>query len=82
MQTQLRFLRKKQNLTLSEIARSVDIDVASLSRIERGQQKTSFSTAEKLSLFFNGEISVLEIIFPENYQKEPVELTTNKNTEL
>ncbi|WP_272676756.1 helix-turn-helix domain-containing protein [Providencia sp. PROV076] len=68
MQTKLRVLRKMQKITLTEIAKAVSIDTASLSRIERGLQKTSLETAEKLSVFFNGEISEMEILYPERYQ--------------
>lgn len=39
MQTPLRLLRIKQNLTLSKVAEAVQIDVGNLSRIERGAQK-------------------------------------------
>lgn len=70
MQTQLRILRKMQSLTLYETAKAVGIDVASLSRIERGRQKTSLVTAEKLSQFFNGAISEMEILYPERYQNK------------
>lgn len=67
MQTPLRLLRIKQNLTLSKVAEAVQIDVGNLSRIERGAQKTSLEVAERLVAFFNGELTEMQILYPKKF---------------
>ncbi|EOI3588443.1 helix-turn-helix domain-containing protein [Proteus mirabilis] len=67
MQTPLRVLRIKQNLTLSKVAEAVQIDVGNLSRIERGVQKTSLEVAERLVAFFNGELTEMQILYPKKF---------------
>lgn len=67
MQTPLRALRIKQNLTLSKVAEAVQIDVGNLSRIERGTQKTSLEVAERLVAFFNGELTEMQILYPKKF---------------
>ncbi|HGN0341154.1 TPA: helix-turn-helix domain-containing protein [Proteus mirabilis] len=67
MQTSLRLLRIKQNLTLSKVAEAVQIDVGNLSRIERGAQKTSLEVAERLVAFFNGELTEMQILYPKKF---------------
>lgn len=67
MVTPLRNLRKSQGKTLSEVATAIQLDVGNLSRIERGLQVASLEVAEKLSVFFKGEISELEILYPQRY---------------
>lgn len=80
MITPLRSLRKAQGKTLSDVATAIRLDVGNLSRIERGIQVASLEVAEKLSVFFKGEISELEILYPQRYQTgnenvSPVSLT-------
>lgn len=53
MQSPLRILRKSQGMTLSYVAKGVDIDPGNLSRIERGQQIASLDIAERLVSFFS-----------------------------
>lgn len=67
MQTPLRLLLIKQNLTLSKVAEAVQIDVGNLSRIERGAQKTSLEVAERLVAFFNGELTEMQILYPKKF---------------
>lgn len=81
MVTPLRNLRKSQGKTLSDVATAIQLDVGNLSRIERGLQVASLEVAEKLTVFFLGEISELEILYPKRYQisaekVSPVSLTT------
>lgn len=81
MVTPLRNLRKAQGKTLSDVATAIHLDVGNLSRIERGLQVASLEVAEKLTAFFQGEISELEILYPKRYQisaetVSPVSLTT------
>lgn len=69
MQTPLRKMRMEKGLTISEVAMATQIDVGNLSRIERGIQVTSLETAEKLSKFFKGKISEMQILYPQRYMK-------------
>ncbi|EIC83340.1 helix-turn-helix transcriptional regulator [Serratia sp. M24T3] len=67
MQTPLRKLRVAQNLTIQDVANSLNIDVGNLSRIERGKQITSLAIAEKLSKFFGGRITEMQILYPQRF---------------
>lgn len=67
MQTPLRKMRVEKGLTISEVAMATQIDVGNLSRIERGIQVTSLETAEKLSKFFKGKITEMQILYPQRY---------------
>ncbi|WP_210507426.1 MULTISPECIES: helix-turn-helix domain-containing protein [Pantoea] len=67
MQTPLRKMREENGLTISEVALAVKIDVGNLSRIERGIQVTSIETAERISRFFKGKISEMQILYPQRY---------------
>ena len=67
MCTPLRKMRVEQGLTIAEVSRQTAIDVGNLSRIERGIQITSLETAEKLSKFFEGKITEMQILYPQRY---------------
>lgn len=67
MQTPLRKMRVEKGLTISEVAIATGLDVGNLSRIERGIQVTSLKTAEKLSKFFKGKITEMQILYPQRY---------------
>ncbi|WP_313162456.1 helix-turn-helix transcriptional regulator [Kosakonia cowanii] len=67
MQSPLRKLRKSHGMTLSHVAINVQVDPATLSRIERCEQVPSVELAERLALFFQGEISELHILYPSRY---------------
>ncbi|EOI1119930.1 MULTISPECIES: helix-turn-helix domain-containing protein [Klebsiella] len=60
-------MRVEKGLTISEVSRMTEIDVGNLSRIERGKQITSIETAEKLSRFFEGKITEMQILYPHRY---------------
>lgn len=75
MQSPLRILRKSHGFTLSHVAAGVQIDPATLSRIERCEQVPSVELAERLVNFFKGEISELHILYPGRY--EQTELLTS-----
>ncbi|MCJ7925952.1 MAG: helix-turn-helix transcriptional regulator [Pantoea vagans] len=70
MHSPLRILRMSQGKTLSEIALAIHLDVGNLSRIERGLQVASLDVAERLAVFFEGEISELEILYPQRFQND------------
>ena len=67
MHTPLRKMRVEKGLTISEVAHATELDVGNLSRIERGIQVTSLETAEKLSRFFKGKITEMQILYPQRY---------------
>jgi transcriptional regulator with XRE-family HTH domain len=69
MPTPLRKMRVKKKLTISEVAIATQLDVGNLSRIERGIQVPSLETAEKLSRFFKGKITEMQILYPQRYMK-------------
>ena len=68
MQSPLRKLRKSHAMTLLHVATGVQVDPATLSRIERCEQVPSVELAERLTKFFKGEISELHILYPSRYQ--------------
>ncbi|MDH2121632.1 helix-turn-helix transcriptional regulator [Pantoea brenneri] len=70
MHSPLRILRKSQGKTLSEVAVAIHLDVGNLSRIERGLQVASLDVAERLAIFFHGEITELEILYPHRFQTD------------
>jgi transcriptional regulator with XRE-family HTH domain len=67
MTTPLRQARERRNLTIQQVAAAVGIDSGNLSRIERGQQVPSKELTEKLAKYFGGEITELQIIYPERF---------------
>ena len=67
MCTPLRKMRVEKGLTIAEVSKLTEIDVGNLSRIERGKQVTSLETAEKLSKFFEGKISEMQILYTHRY---------------
>ncbi|AHK20724.1 MULTISPECIES: helix-turn-helix domain-containing protein [Yersinia pseudotuberculosis complex] len=69
MQTPLRKMRVEKKLTIAEVALAVQCDVGNLSRIERGTQITSLEMAEKLSRFYEGMITEMQILYPQRYMK-------------
>lgn len=67
MKTPLRKLRLEHKKTIQDVAKATNIDVGNLSRIERGKQVTSLEIAEKLCKYFGGEISEMQILFPQRF---------------
>ena len=67
MTTPLRQARERRNLTIQQVAAAVGIDTGNLSRIERGLQVPSKELTEKLAKYFGGEITELQIIYPERF---------------
>lgn len=62
-------MRVEKKLTISEVAFATQLDVGNLSRIERGIQVPSLETAEKLSRFYKGKITEMQILYPQRYMK-------------
>ena len=63
----LRQARENRSLTIQQVATAVGIDSGNLSRIERGLQVPSKELTEKLAKYFGGEITELQIIYPERF---------------
>lgn len=67
MNSPLRSAREKRELTIQDVAQAVGIDAGNLSRIERGVQTPSKELAEKLSKYFDGEVTEIQIFYPERF---------------
>ncbi|MCW5597678.1 MAG: helix-turn-helix transcriptional regulator [Chitinophagaceae bacterium] len=63
----LKKVRLKNKVTLERLAEAVDSDVGNLSRIERGIQTPNKALAERIVKYFNGEINVFQITWPEKF---------------
>ncbi|EKY3245049.1 helix-turn-helix transcriptional regulator [Cronobacter malonaticus] len=82
MQSPLRKLRNSHGYTLSHVAGGVQVDPATLSRIERCEQVPSVELAEKLVKFYDGEIDELQILYPSRYQTTEQETAKPGNANL
>lgn len=69
MDTPLQKIRKSKNITLQKLSAEVGIDSSNLSRIERGIQSVSPVVAEKICIFFNHEITEMQIFYPDRYKE-------------
>lgn len=63
----LRSVRIKKKVTLEQLAKAVGSNVGNLSRIERGIYSPRKNLAEKIAKYFNYEINVFEITWPEKF---------------
>ncbi|MCB5187393.1 helix-turn-helix transcriptional regulator [Methylobacillus caricis] len=68
--TPLKKIRTKTNVTIYGLASGVECSASTISRIERMKEKPSPDLAEKISKFFNGKISEIEILYPERFTLE------------
>ncbi|MCX6277607.1 MAG: helix-turn-helix transcriptional regulator [Bacteroidetes bacterium] len=59
----LRQLREQHKLPLRKVAALLDIDVAILSKMERGQRKLTKETALKLAEIYNYSASELMVLY-------------------
>lgn len=69
MSNSLRGFRKGRGLTLDQLGRAVGLDVAHLSRIERGFARPSDAARAKLAAFFDAPAHVLFPKGPEDEEK-------------
>lgn len=67
MITPLRQARESRNMTIQQVAIAIGTDSGNLSRIERGLQVPSKDLAEKLVKHFDGEITEIQILWPERF---------------
>ena len=73
MQSPLRNVRKAHGFTLQHVAAGVQVNPATLSRIERLEQIPSIELAERLANFFKGEVSEMQILYPEETTRSPLQ---------
>ncbi|MFS1563798.1 MAG: helix-turn-helix domain-containing protein [Candidatus Arsenophonus phytopathogenicus] len=69
MQTPLRKIRIENELTIVQVVTAINCDAGNLSRLERGTQSASLELAEKLSRFYEGKISEIQILYPQRFIK-------------
>ena len=75
MDTPLKAIRLRRELTLAQVATAVDSDTGNLSRIEKGKQTASVELAAKLARFFGHEVTEMQILYPKRYMAEEDETT-------
>jgi len=69
MNTPLKTVRLKRGQTLRQVADAVGTDVGNVSRMENQKQGVAPAMAEKLSKHFGGEITELQILYPERFME-------------
>jgi len=70
MQAPLKAARTRRGLTLDQVSQAVGTDSGNLSRIENGKQKASPDLAERLAKHFGGEITEIQILYPERFSSK------------
>ncbi len=68
MNTPLRAARLRKGLTITHVAQQVKCDMGNLSRMERGKQRPSLELAERMVIFFAGDLSELQVLYPERFK--------------
>jgi len=67
METPLKRIRIKRELSIYEVADGVKCSASTVSRVERGDQGVSPDMAARISKFFGEGITEQEILYPERY---------------
>ena len=67
-ETPLKKLREARRLTQAEVAKAVDIDQGTLSKLEAGSHMPRKETALALAKYFGSAISIEQIICPERFE--------------
>ena len=70
METPLKRARIRRNLTQLAVADATGIRQGYFSRLENGEAPSP-ETAAKLAAYFGGELTELEILYPERYAENP-----------
>jgi transcriptional regulator with XRE-family HTH domain len=68
--TPLQRIREKRGFTQRQVANDNDIDPGQYNRIEKGTYKLTPIKAERLSIYFGGAITELELLYPERFARE------------
>ena len=63
----LKRARKARRCKLFSVAAELNISIAHLCNVENGAVRASPALAARLAAFFNGEVSEMEILYPERY---------------
>jgi transcriptional regulator with XRE-family HTH domain len=71
--TPLKRIREKRGFTQRQVATDNEIDPGNYSRIERGDDKLTPKKAERLSRYFGGAVTELELLYPERFLVAPVD---------
>lgn len=69
MTTPLQRVRQKRKLTQREVATKNEIDPGHYNRMEKGTEKITPANAEKLSLYFGGAVTELELLYPDRFSR-------------
>jgi transcriptional regulator with XRE-family HTH domain len=67
MITPLKRAREHRKISQTEVAAAIGVDRSHYCRVEGGRAGASAAVAKKLSDFFNGKVTRLEILYPEDY---------------
>ena len=62
--TTLKQVREGRGLTAAVVAAAVGIDQSYYSKLENGKANASPATAAKLSAYFEGAVTPMEILYP------------------
>lgn len=68
--TPLRLARVKRALSLADAAAGIGTTAAQLSNIETAKHRPTAGLAERISQFFGGEVSEMEILYPERFMNK------------
>ena len=68
--TPLRLARLKRGLRLADVAKGIGSTPAQLSMVETAKHHPSADLAARISGFFKGEVSEMEILYPERFMSE------------
>ncbi len=80
METPLRKIRIKKGYRITYVSKAVNCDHGYLSRAERGIYTPSPALAERLSSFYSGEVTELEILYPGRYETAFLPPVTKENS--
>ncbi len=67
---EIRRRRKAVKWTLEDLAAEIGSDTGNLSRIERGEQVPSKELTDALVAYFEGEVTEMQIMWPERFVSE------------
>lgn len=68
--TPLRLARVKRGLRLADVAAGIGTTAAQISNVETAKHRPSAELAERISVYFKGEVSEIEILYPERFMSK------------
>lgn len=66
----LRDWRKKHRLSIEQVARMIGLSYSMMSKISCGAASVSAKTAKKIHAVTQGEVSIEEALFPEEFSEK------------